>query len=66
MNHHEAHKIAEELLANEPPGSEITFNDDFDATPHRSPTRPDKGLHVDGWKAVKRADGSIKVDKKWA
>ncbi|MCX4626632.1 hypothetical protein [Streptomyces sp. NBC_01443] len=54
------------MLKNEPVGAEVTFNDDFDATPHRNKNHPDKGEHVDGWKAVKRADGTIKVDKKWA
>ena len=28
--------------------------------------RSDKGVHVDGWKAIKRADGTVKVAKKWA
>ncbi|MFE6843317.1 hypothetical protein [Streptomyces sp. NPDC057686] len=66
MNSYEAQQVAEQLLKNEPVGAEVTFNDDFDATPHSNKNRPDKGVHVDGWKAVKRADGSIKVDKKWA
>ncbi|MFF3862482.1 hypothetical protein [Streptomyces sp. NPDC002209] len=66
MNSYEAKQVAEKLLKNEPAGAEVTFNDDFDATPHSNKNRPDKGEHVDGWKAVKRADGTIKVDKKWA
>jgi hypothetical protein len=57
VNHHEAQQIAEELLKDSEPGEEVTFNDDFDATPHGNDNRPDKGEHVDGWKAVKREDG---------
>ncbi|MEN4487787.1 hypothetical protein [Mycolicibacterium cosmeticum] len=58
--------MAEKLLKNEPAGTEIFFSDDDDQTPHYNPKQAHKGTHVDGWRARKRADGSIDVQKKWA
>lgn len=66
VQHYEAQQVADKILSDAPAGTEIFFNDDDDATPHYNERRSDKGVHVDGWKAVKRADGSVKVDKKWA
>jgi hypothetical protein len=66
MEYYQAKQVAEKLLDGEPVGTEIFFSDDDDATPHFNPNRADKGEHVDGWKARKREDGTIDVDKKWA
>lgn len=66
MFNREAEQVAEQILEDAPVGTEIFFNDDTDATPHYSELREDKGLHVDGWKAIKRGEGDIKVAKKWA
>lgn len=65
-SHSEAQHVAEQILEDAPAGTEIFFSDEDDATAHYSRLQEHKGLHVDGWKAVKRADGSVKVDKKWA
>lgn len=62
----EAQNVAEQILRDAPADTEIFFNDDDDATPHYNERRSDKGVHVDGWKAIKRADGTVKVAKKWA
>jgi hypothetical protein len=61
-----AKQVAEQILRDAPADTEIFFNDDDDATPHYNERRSDKGVHVDGWKAIKRADGSVKTVKKWA
>jgi hypothetical protein len=66
MKFYEAQQVAEQILRDAPPYTEIFFNDEYDATAHYNNLKSDKGLHVDGWKAVKREDGSISVDKKWA
>ena len=66
MHYGDARRIAEELLSNEPVGSEIFFADDHYLTPHYNSNKPDKGEHVDGWRAAKKSDGSVDVSKKWA
>lgn len=67
MQQMEAKDAAEQILRDAPAGTEIFFSDnDLDATPHYNELRSDKGEHVDGWKAIKRADGTVKVAKKWA
>jgi hypothetical protein len=67
VHYNEALQAAEQILKDSPPGTEIFLSDgDSDATPHFNPNRPDKGEHVDGWRARKRADGRIDVEKKWA
>lgn len=66
MFNRDAERVAEQILRNAPVGTEIFFNDDQDATPHYNSLKYGKGLHVMGWKAVKRGHGDIKVVKKWA
>ena len=66
MQYFEAKQVAENLLAGDPVGTEIFFADEDDATPHYNSNRPDKGEHVDGWRARVKSDGSIDVEKKWA
>lgn len=67
MHYNEAKQAAEQILKDEPAGTEIFLSDgDRDATPHVNPNRLDKGEHVDGWRARKRADGTVDVEKKWA
>jgi hypothetical protein len=58
VRHHEAQQVADQILRDAPAETEIFFNDDDDATPHYNERRSDKGVHVDGWKAIKRKDGS--------
>jgi hypothetical protein len=45
---------AEQIMASDPPGTEIVMSDTVNNS---------HGDHVDGYQAVKRDDGSVKVTK---
>ena len=58
MDKQTAHRIAEDILRNDPPGTEIAIQTDGQI---RHPHGVDH--HVDAWRAKKEYDGSITVEK---
>jgi hypothetical protein len=66
MNPKQARDAATQLMANDPPGTEIFLTSEGVASnphPHPSPNNPYPKQHLDGWHARKLANGQVVVKK---